>query len=83
MGDSCRQVSWLAAPDASLPPSRRLARQWHSEATLAAYSCGGSRGFELLELAPRSLFTVAAQPGPQRDRHAAGSKQHRTRLSIA
>src|SRR5262245_66555034 len=24
MGDSCRQVSWLAAPSASLPPSRRL-----------------------------------------------------------
>jgi len=45
MGDSCRQVSWLAAPSASLPPSRRLARQWHSGATLAAYSCGGSRGF--------------------------------------
>src|SRR6476620_4021384 len=30
----------------SPPPSRRLARQWHEEATLAAYSCGGSHGFE-------------------------------------
>src|SRR5262245_42287009 len=70
MGDSCRQVSWLAAQSASLPPSRRLARQWHSGATLAAYSCGGSRGFEVSDLAPRSLFTAAVRPGPQRDRHA-------------
>src|SRR5262245_47254978 len=54
MGDSCRQVSWLAAPCASHPPSRRLARQWHSGATLAAYSCGGSRGFE--SKVPRTAF---------------------------
>jgi hypothetical protein len=45
MGDSCRQVSWLAAPCASLPPSRRLPAVAFG-ATLAAYSCGGSRGFE-------------------------------------
>src|SRR5436190_5981195 len=31
-------------------------------ATLAAYSCGGSHGIEAsLDLAPRSLFTVATQ----------------------
>jgi hypothetical protein len=32
----------MRAPSA-FPP---VARQWHSEVTLAAYSCGGSRGIE-------------------------------------
>ena len=35
----------------AFPP---IARQWHSGATLAAYSCGGSRGFEIDE--PRTAF---------------------------
>ena len=41
---------------ASPPPSRRLPGSGIG-ATLAAYSCGGSRGFEDADLAPRSLFT--------------------------
>jgi hypothetical protein len=69
MGDRCRQVSWLAAHAHRLRlpagcPAVALG------ATLAAYSCGGSRGVEEKPLAPRSLFThrdpTGAEAGPSR-----------------
>jgi len=45
MGDTCRQVSWLAALTHRLRlPAGTPAVA--SGATLTAYSCGGSRGFE-------------------------------------
>jgi len=74
MGDTCRQVSWLAAlgvtPCASPPPSRRMPAV-ASGATLAAYSCGGSRGFETNRTSHRVPFSPP-QPntGLRRDRHA-------------
>jgi hypothetical protein len=57
MGDSCRQVSWLAAqaplirlPDCG-PHGRSVAYWWR----LTAYSCGGSHGLGLAT-EPCSLF---------------------------
>ena len=41
-----------------LPP------QWHMPTSLAAYSCGGSRGFEVTP-APRSLFTASRPAEPK------------------
>ena len=41
-------------------------RQWHIERRLAAYSCGGSHGFDASRIPPRSLFT--RQPKGGRDR---------------
>src|SRR5262249_57949954 len=46
----------------AFPP---IGRQWHSGATLAAYSCGGSRRFEARDPPPRALFTPPVPPGPQ------------------
>ena len=75
MGDWCRQVSWLTAHAHRLRlpvgcPAVALG------ATLAAYSCGGSRGFE--DVTPRTAFPFhPPQPErePRQDRHAPASKQ--------
>src|ERR1700733_6544534 len=55
--------------NASPPPSRRMDRQWLSGATLAAYSCGGSRGVErpmplvtAFPFHPPPLLRSAARP---------------------
>ena len=78
MGDSCRQVSWLAARARRLRlpagcPAVALG------ATLAAYSCGGSRGFEAgLDLAPRSLFTAAARTS----RDETVTREHRSKRGV-
>ena len=75
MGDWCRQVSWLTAHAHRL----RLPADCPAVAlgaTLAAYSCGGSHGFE--EETPRTAFPfhpLEPQQEPQRDRHAATPKQ--------
>src|SRR5712672_141644 len=62
MGDWCRQVSWLTAHAHRL----RLPADLPAVAlgaTLAAYSCGGSRGFED---EPRTAFPFHP-PQPQRE----------------
>jgi len=74
MGDWCRQVSWLTAHARRLRlpagcPAVALG------ATLAAYSCGGSRGFEDK---PRTAFPFhppQLEQEPRQDRHAHPSKQ--------
>src|SRR5687767_5170290 len=77
MGDTCRQVSWLAA----LAHRLRLPAEMPavaSGATLAAYSCGGSRGVGALRSTgrrsggPRTAFPFHRRgpSGPRRDRHA-------------
>ena len=56
MGDPCRQVSWLAA----LARHLRLPAGNPAVAlgeTLAAYSCGGSHGFEDNETSHRVPFS--------------------------
>ena len=61
-----RQVSWLAGRCPALPPSRDMS-QWHLERRLAAYSCGGSRGFS-----PHSLFTPLPGHRPSMNTQPAG-----------
>jgi hypothetical protein len=94
MGDTCRQVSWLAAlAMPGFPGMLRIASAFPplpavaSGATLATYSCGGSRGIEasscwITGLAPRSLFTAATRHG----KHWAATRPSRCRnpsVSIA
>src|ERR1700681_3730488 len=75
MGDWCRQVSWLTAHAHRL----RLPADLPAVALgamLAAYSCGGSRGFGGTN--PRTAFPFhSPQPEqePRQDRHAPASKQ--------
>jgi hypothetical protein len=59
----------------TFPPSPAVA----SGAMLAAYSCGGSRGFEARgDLAPRSLFHSPHPIWARRDRHAASMEAKAT-----
>ena len=60
----------------AFPP---VARQWHQEATLAAYSCGGSRGVEARASHRVPFSPAAAKRGDsgtvtQMDRSSAGSE---------
>jgi len=53
----------------AFPP---VARQWHSEVTLAAYSCGGSHGIEdwpTGSSSHRVPFFTRRSPNPDRDRN--------------
>jgi hypothetical protein len=60
----------------AFPP---VARQWHQEATLAAYSCGGSRGFEgkpshRVPFSPTAAPKDASRTVTPPDRSSAGSE---------
>ena len=62
MDDARWQVSWLAGLCAA---SAFPVSQWHDEAALAAYSCGGSRGLGEFSK-PRSLLAPYGEPARER-----------------
>jgi hypothetical protein len=72
----------------AFPP---VARQWHEEATLAAYSCGGSHGFEAPpwgSASHRVPFSPAATPKGAdgtvtRDDRSSAQSELSTRCALA
>jgi len=72
----------------AFPP---VARQWHEEATLAAYSCGGSHGFEAPPTgfaSHRVPFSPAATPRDDsgtvtRDDRSSAQSELSTRCALA
>src|SRR5262249_54012582 len=74
-GGRRRQVSWLAGQCAPATCPERIDAPVAERGALAAYSCGGSRGFEQ-DLLPRSLSNPTRRSSPR----AAGGNRRRTGL---